>query len=97
VQLAKRFKGQPALAAYDLINEPDRMDRKVLNDFYDRLYKEIRKVDPEHIMVIEAPWDFTILDTPAERGWTNVVYSMHVYDIAHWSAIFITGTLVPLT
>lgn len=83
-KLADHFKDNPALAAYDLINEPDRMPAKQLNDFYDRIYKAIRQIDPKHAIVIEAPWSFKILDKPGTRGWTNVIYSMHVYDIANW-------------
>ena len=81
--LAARYKGNPAVAAYDLLNEPENdTDRTgpLQWDFYDDLYRAIRAVDPDHIIVMEACW--TPPDTlphPGKYGWENVMYSYHHY------------------
>lgn len=82
--LAKHFKGNAAVAGYDLLNEPSetfpgRMGPEVVN-IYDRLYHAIRKVDPDHIIIMEAVWWWNTLPNPREKNWTNVVYSLHYYQ-----------------
>lgn len=80
--MAEHYRGNPTVAAYDLLNEPDRVDKTQLNDFYDRLYKTIRAVDPDHIIIMEAAWDWGMLDAPSVRGWENVVYEKHYYAMS---------------
>lgn len=80
--MAEHYKGNPTVAAYDLLNEPDRVDKTLLNNFYDRLYKTIRAVDPDHILIMEAAWDWGMLDAPSARGWENVVYEKHYYAMS---------------
>lgn len=78
--LANRYKDEPAVAAYDLLNEgtaaPTVGD---LLGLYDALYKEIRLVDPRHMIVMETVSGFHMLPRPEDMGWTNVVYSFHLY------------------
>lgn len=82
--LAKRFKGNAAVAGYDLLNEPSEtfpgaMGSGVIN-IYDRLYHAIRKIDPDHIIIMEAIWWWNTLPNPREKHWRNVVYSLHYYQ-----------------
>jgi len=81
--IAARYKGNPAVAAYDLLNEPanDTGLTGVMQwDFYDELYMAIRKVDPDHIIVMEACWNPPdALPKPRQYGWKNVMYSYHHY------------------
>ncbi|MBC8061216.1 MAG: cellulase family glycosylhydrolase [Clostridiaceae bacterium] len=98
--IATHFKGNAAVAGYDLLNEPDRVSKDQLNNFYDRLYKAIRPIDPDHMIYMEAAWDWNQLNAPSAKGWTNVVYEMHFYAMASgqatdWNAQnnMITGAL----
>lgn len=78
--VAARYKDEPAVAFYDLLNEGTATPRyEDLVDFYDRLYKEIRAIDPRHILVMEDVWGFHRLPRPEDWGWENVVYSFHYY------------------
>jgi aryl-phospho-beta-D-glucosidase BglC (GH1 family) len=78
--LATHYKGNPAIAGYDVLNEPiaaaTDQDRW---DLQDRFYKAIRAVDPDHMIFIEAIWWLDNLPQPSQYGWTNVVYECHHY------------------
>lgn len=80
--IAERYKDEEWVAGYDLINEPvasDRFEEEALNKIYFDLVKEIRKVDPNHIVFIEGNYwgtDFRALTPPFDD---NVVYSPHYY------------------
>ncbi len=91
-EIARHFKNNPAVAAYDLINEPiDAPNREALWKVYDRFYKAVRAIDPDHIITLEAcwrghvqgkdiNWELDVLPKPKDYGWTNVVYQMHAYE-----------------
>lgn len=96
-RIAQRYVGNPAVAGYDILNEPvGAPNRWALMNVYNRIYQKIRAIDPNHVIFIEACWSGTdwandgtlkpihwelgILQPPADRGWTNVVYSLHQYD-----------------
>lgn len=84
-QLAEHYKGNAAIAGYDLLNEAegDEQERwpwgKVQLPFFDRLYKAIRAVDPDHIIIMNAVWEPTNIPDPSEYGWENVMYEYHYY------------------
>jgi len=108
--LAGRYKDEAAVAAYDLLNEPQnnggtsgpnawqpdsvRAVHETVR-IYDRLYREIRSVDPNTIVIMEGIWSMNLPNpkyvhngplNPEERysgkttAWENVMYSMHLYD-----------------
>jgi len=109
--IAARYKDEPAVAAYDLLNEPQnnggytgtnawapdsvRAVHETVR-LYDRLYREIRSVDPETITIMEGIWSMNLPNpmyvhngqlNSEERysgkitAWDkNVMYSMHLYD-----------------
>lgn len=94
-KIASRYKGNPVVAAYDIINEPQNNggysgtnswspgSTEALNrtySVYDQMYKVIRAVDPDHVITMEAIWDRNCLPDPAQYGWKNLMYQMHVYD-----------------
>lgn len=67
VKLAERYKGEPAIGAYDLINEPnwsfeegknkngtEDTINKPIRELQIRLTKAIREVDQNHIVIIEG-------------------------------------------
>lgn len=85
--VAAHFNGNPAVAGYDLINEPfGAPTQAAIWSAYTNLYQTIRAVDPDHIIVIEGcwsgqglNWEWNVLPPPTRYNWTNVVYSMHAY------------------
>lgn len=88
--LAQRYKGNPVVAGYDLLNEPyctyrynsslsaDQLHKKLWS-VYDEAYQRIRAIDEDHILMMEATWDPVDLPDPKDYGWTNVVYEYHNY------------------
>ena len=78
--IAERYRDEPVVAMYDLLNEGTAAPRyEDLVDLYDRLYREIRKTDDKHILVMEDVWGFHRLPRATDLNWSNVVYSFHVY------------------
>ncbi|MFA4943466.1 MAG: cellulase family glycosylhydrolase [Lentisphaeria bacterium] len=77
--VARHYKDNPAVAGYDLLNEPEGAAGARQWAAYDRIYRAIREVDPHHLIVIEAVWNWEDLPPPADHGWTNVAYSHHYY------------------
>jgi aryl-phospho-beta-D-glucosidase BglC (GH1 family) len=90
--VAAHFVGNPAVAGYDLANEPSGAPTQLaLWYLYTNLYQVVRSVDPDHICLMEGTWNGTgtngeslnwqwdVLPPPSMFGWSNVVYSMHAY------------------
>ncbi len=85
--LAEHFRGNPAVAMYDLLNEPTNSAPKgkpepkaaTVCALYDRLYHAIRGMDPDHAIAMEGMWDWQSLRDPRFAGYQNVVYSFHWY------------------
>lgn len=83
--MAARYKNNANVAGYDLFNEPGETTNETEWDFADRLYKAIRQVDSQHIIIIESTWNWSDMPDPARYGWTNVMYEFHYYN---WGADF---------
>lgn len=80
--IASHYKGNPAVAGYDTLNEPGEKAGQTSErhwNFYDRMYKTIRGADPDHIIIFEACWGTANLPNPSRYGWTNVMYQYHHY------------------
>ncbi|MBK8476110.1 MAG: glycoside hydrolase family 5 protein [Opitutaceae bacterium] len=76
--IAKRYKDQPWVAGYDLINEPADPSGKALFPYYARLRDAVRKIDPKHILFLEG--DRYAADFSAfTEVWDNTVYTNHDY------------------
>ncbi|MCX8090792.1 MAG: glycoside hydrolase family 5 protein [Verrucomicrobiae bacterium] len=87
--IATRYRNNPTVFAYDLLNEPfSARDVQQWTAAHDRIYRAIRAVDPHTIIVMEDGYK---LEEPAYRtrgffpkpgplGWTNLVYSIHFYS-----------------
>ncbi len=85
--IASRFNGNPAVAMYDLLNEPmcdvkcGEIERRIKNEkIYSRLYDTVRAVDEDHIITMEAIWTGFALPYTFMRGWHDVVYQVHFYN-----------------
>ena len=81
-QIANHYKGNPAVAAYDILNEPGIKAATTYDlhwKLYDEIYDAIRKVDADHIVIMESCWGPSNLPNPTTYGWENVVYEYHHY------------------
>ncbi|HIU70423.1 MAG TPA: cellulase family glycosylhydrolase [Candidatus Enterosoma merdigallinarum] len=84
-QIAEHFKESRTVAGYDLLNESRRKKHryggKVCFDFYDELYRAVRKIDPNHMIIVEC---FSFPNHGADSrgyGWKNVCYEYHIYNL----------------
>lgn len=85
-KIAERYKDEPTVAGYDLLNEPlpertgaAREHKHKLEPLYKRLTQIIREVDSKHMIVLEgADWsnDWTVFTKPFD---SNLVYQFHYY------------------
>jgi endoglucanase len=86
VTIAKRYKDEPAVAGYDLLNEPlpartgaAKAYKAQLEPLYERITKAIREVDSRHMVIVEgADWanDWSVFSKPFDK---NMVYQFHYY------------------
>jgi hypothetical protein len=95
-QIATHYKGNSAVAGYDLINEPDNApSTAAVWAAYTNLYTTVRAVDTSHIIIMEGTfgsWNWSMLPNPSVYGWTNVVYSMHEYQFGGDTTAVLTGS-----
>ncbi|NJK98194.1 MAG: cellulase family glycosylhydrolase [Bacteroidales bacterium] len=100
VKIAERYKNEPIVAAYDLLNEPlpentgaAEKYKSQLVPLYERLIKAIRAVDKKHMFTVEGyNWsnNWSLFDKPLD---SNIIYQFHYYcwerpdnlnDISHF-------------
>lgn len=101
-RLANYYKGNATIAAYDLMNEPlltmgngenpDQVKQKM--DFYNVLYKAVRLIDPDHIIMIAAFYWWWAATPPSTYGWSNVVYQTHHYQTTNYDDWNLTNTAI---
>src|SRR5271154_340931 len=90
VKIASRYKNEPAVAGYDLLNEPlpERTGaaakyKDQLEPLYKQLTAAIRVVDKKHMIIVEgANWanDWSVFSSPFDG---NMVYQFHYYCWDH--------------
>lgn len=93
--IAARYKDNPVVAAYDIMNEPQNNSGyegehsydpwqpeswAMSNAIYDRMIKAIRQIDTRHVITVEGIWRVSNLPDPATAGWENMMYQTHLYD-----------------
>lgn len=86
VKIAERYKNEPAVAGYDLLNEPlpentgaAEKYKNQLVPVYERLIKAIRAVDKKHMFTLEGyNWanNWSLFDKPLDN---NMFYQFHYY------------------
>lgn len=87
VNIASHYKNEPTVIGYDIMNEPvahyftDELDtlNPVLLSIYQRVVKEIRKVDPNHTIFLNGSVWSTSFDLFTELPGENIVYEFHKY------------------
>jgi endoglycosylceramidase len=87
--IARRYKDEPAVVAYDLFNEPwpdlalppEDADRDVLQPFYEELIGRIRAIDATRLIIYEPhiTWDL-FGNQFTSMPFDNIVYSTHLYS-----------------
>ncbi|MCC8080490.1 MAG: glycoside hydrolase family 5 protein, partial [Lachnospiraceae bacterium] len=84
--ISVRYKDNPVVAAYDIMNEPEEQDYtgdSVMDDprnqVYDRMIQAIRENGDNHIITVEATWTLDALPYPEDTDWENIVYQLHSY------------------
>jgi endoglucanase len=80
--LAERYRGNAAVAGYNIMNEPADPDGNKLKPFYDRVVAAVRKVDPDHIIFLDGnrySTDFSAFDDAPI--YPNTVYTAHDYAL----------------
>ena len=84
-EISTRYRDRSSVAAYSLLAEPmSAPDDEARDALYDQLVTAIRANDDDHLLVIHDGFRgvYTLPD-PAAYGWTNVVYSTHLFE---WDA-----------
>lgn len=80
-QIAAHYKDNQWVAGYNPLNEPAVADHSKLVTFYNRVEKEIRSVDPNHILFVDGnTYSMDFRQFP-ESVWPNTVYSIHDYSV----------------
>ena len=93
--IAKRYRKNPVVAAYDIMNEPQNNQGfhgggiyqaetthavQQTNHVYHRMIRAIRAVDTAHVISVEGIWSISTLPHPKTYGWSNMLYQLHLYD-----------------
>ena len=80
-KMSKKYSGVPNVI-YEIWNEPEKIDWKIVKEYAIAVISEIRKNDPENVIVVGSPrWDQDV-DIAAKdpvTGFKNIAYSFHFY------------------
>lgn len=81
-ELSRRYHARDVVAAYSLLAEPFGAPNAGARDaMYDRLVTALRARGDDHLLVIhDGFFGMNTLPVPADRGWTGVVYSTHIFE-----------------
>lgn len=84
--LAKHYADNPGVAGYDIINEPSPHTKEDLHSFYSKVINEIRKVDKNHIIILDRNLGFNPNDEEkmairwgGEYQDNNIMLQIHTY------------------
>ncbi|MFO8009129.1 MAG: glycoside hydrolase family 5 protein [Candidatus Brocadiia bacterium] len=76
--IAERYEDEPVIAGYEILNEPTAPDTGTLQEFYQEVAAEIRRVDGRHIIFLEGNmWGSQF--EGFEPFEDNLVYACHIY------------------
>ena len=81
-KVAREFRNEPTVAAYDLINEPmGAPNPAMLAIVYHRVITAVRTVDKEKPVIIDDGYKgFETTPHANIGGWTQTAYSLHFYN-----------------
>ena len=86
--LSEHYKNNPAVAGYDILNEPGEHAGSTGErhwNFFDKVYDAIRENNDEHIVIFESCWNGENLPKTSRYGWENCIYSFHHYTDSNLS------------
>lgn len=79
-EIARHYKDNEWVAGYNPLNEPAVADHSKLVNFYIDVEREIRSVDPNHILFVDGNTYAMDFRQFPEQVWPNTVYSIHDYS-----------------
>lgn len=82
-ELAKHYKDNTWIAGFNPLNEPTDAAHTRVIEFYDRVYKAIRVIDPDHAIYFDGNTfasDFSHFGD-YHKQWENTAYSIHDYSL----------------
>jgi hypothetical protein len=82
-QLATHYKGNTWIAGYNPLNEPADEKHTRVVAFYDRAYRAIRAIDPDHALFFDGNTyasDFSHIGEIV-KTWENTAFSIHDYSL----------------
>lgn len=94
--LAAEFRNEETVAGYDILNEAVLGDTKLLNDFYRRLIRTIRRADPHHIVFVEGNHWAMDLDCLDDFDDGNLALSAHFYRPMEFTFNLVPGLKYPM-
>jgi endoglucanase len=80
-EMAKKYAGVPNVI-YEIWNEPERVTWDTVKNYAMQIIPEIRKYDPDNLIVVGSPhWDQDVDIAAASpiTGFKNIAYSFHFY------------------
>lgn len=81
VEIARRYKNEPVIASYDLLNEPKPANQAAWASYAQSLIDAIRSQDANHLVQVESCFAADCTHPPLMSD-GNVLYDFHHYD--HW-------------
>ena len=79
-QIAARYRDEPVVAGYGLLNEPWGSTAEQLAQVAKALYTSIRELDKKHIIILpDHPKGIAPYGKPSAQGMVNVVFETHPY------------------
>jgi endoglucanase len=80
-EMAQKYKGVPNVI-YEIWNEPERVKWDTVKNYAIQVITEIRKYDPDNLIIVGSPhWDQDVDIAAANpiTGFKNIAYSFHFY------------------
>ncbi|MEY3219641.1 MAG: hypothetical protein RIT27_998 [Pseudomonadota bacterium] len=76
--IAERYKNEPIIAGYDLLNEPCPPTNQKWINYAQELTDAIRAIDKNHLVIVEQ--SFADDNKPFVLTGTNIMYDFHFYE-----------------
>lgn len=90
-KIADYYKDNQWVAGYNPLNEPGVSDHSKLVNFYNRIEKAIRSVDPNHILYLDGNTYAMDFRQFPEQPYPNSVYAIHDYSIYGFPRGFVSS------
>lgn len=79
-KIASRYRNNPTVLAYDLMNEPYGGTKEQEKKMFPMLYRAARSGDPNKLILVMGHWDnFDHYGDLRDEGFTNYGFEMHYY------------------